>query len=40
MRATFPAPPMPFDVDKAVVDGQLVVVPGLHARRVQERTVF
>ena len=26
--------------DKAVVDGQLVVVPGLHARRVQERTVF
>jgi lysozyme len=26
--------------DKAVVDGQLVVVPGLHKRRVQERTIF
>jgi lysozyme len=26
--------------DKAVVDGQLVVVPGLHARRVKERGVF
>jgi len=26
--------------DKAVVDGQLVVVPGLHKRRVAERTIF
>ena len=26
--------------DKAVVDGQLVVVPGLHKRRVQEREIF
>lgn len=26
--------------DKAVVDGQLVVVPGLHKRRVQERAIF
>ena len=26
--------------DKAWVDGQLVVVPGLHKRRVQEREIF
>jgi lysozyme len=26
--------------DKATVDGQLVVVPGLHKRRVQERAIF
>ena len=26
--------------DKATVDGQLMVVPGLHKRRVQERTIF
>jgi lysozyme len=26
--------------DKATVDGQLVVIPGLHKRRVQERTIF
>ena len=26
--------------DKATVDGQLVVIPGLHKRRVQERAIF
>ena len=26
--------------DKATVDGQLVVIPGLHKRRVQEREIF